>query len=831
MGVSMSGSVGGTSMQRPATPEARAGVERRRSKISRVAASTLAVAIVGSACTSGGEAPTEAARPPPGGTLRIGATWVILDPHVGYTHGPVVSLLAGWELLRCCLARTLLAYPGLSADEGGAVPVPDLATEQPEVSADGLTWTFRLRGGIRYAPPLGDVEVVAQDFVRALERAGDPDTSTDGYADFYSVVEGFAEFAEGRADRISGLEAPDEHTLVVRLTEPAGDLSARLALPAAAPIPPNPFDPDARLGVAEGHEFTYSRFLVSTGPYMFEGSEAVDLSAPADEREPPVGGDVARKVVLVRNPSWDPATDPLRAAIPDRIEIAIGFYSYDAPRGAADEEIEDLIVSGGLDLSFGVPSPAAAVERYRADPAIRDRVLLYPDGVIRYLDMNVAEPPFDDVHVRVAVNRALDKAELVRRYERTTGRTVAVARHVIPDGHLGNLLVDYDPYATPDARGDLSLARAAMARSRYDADGDGVCDDAACRRVLAVNAFPTPVARAVVERLAEIGIEVRFVPEVPGGTCFDRNVGRLHRAMCLGTGVIGDYPEPANYVPMLFEGRRIACAPPLNPGTCLNFSLLGATPDQLDRWGYEIGSVPSVDDRIARCVGEPDASRRSACWAELDVYLMEEVVPWVPLMVGTQGRVVSPRVELPVSMDEFGRLPALDRVSVTGEPAGPLPELVHVPASPLPPGEPGIPDGTYETTITRREALEAGLAPGRECVRRDEAVCIAGTYRLTVADGAWSTTSTAPGITCFAVPASVLELFGVEPPSGPVESVGREVRLGIPFAAEHCPGWGIVLRGSLVGDRLHLRYVWGQLGGGHAYDAVLFETHPWRKVA
>ena len=84
--------------------------------------------------------------------------------------------------------------------------------------------------------------------------------------------------------------------------------------------PSEPSDPDAVLGVAEGHTTNYGRVLVSSGPYMFEGSENLDFSVPAKDQEPVSGYVPGRSIVLVRNPSYDPATDGLRPAYPDRIE-------------------------------------------------------------------------------------------------------------------------------------------------------------------------------------------------------------------------------------------------------------------------------------------------------------------------------------------------------------------------------------------------------------------------------------------------------------------------------------------------------------------------------
>ena len=60
------------------------------------------------------------------------------------------------------------------------------------------------------------------------------------------------------------------------------------------------------MGVAEGHDRNYGRFLVASGPYMFQGSETMDFSAdPKDQTEAP-GYVPGRQIVLVRNPSWTP---------------------------------------------------------------------------------------------------------------------------------------------------------------------------------------------------------------------------------------------------------------------------------------------------------------------------------------------------------------------------------------------------------------------------------------------------------------------------------------------------------------------------------------------
>ncbi len=276
------------------------------------------VGIVAAACgDNGGDEPTSSATAdggdiPTGGTVRIAVSSepasAAFDPAKEYYQ-------LSFEILKCCLARTLYATNGKPVDEGGAELRPDIAADLPTVSEDQLTWTFPLKQGVMYSPPFEDVEVTAQDFVRAIEREADPKASAGGYSFYYSAIEGFDDFGTGDADTISGITAVDDYTLEVTVTEPTGDLGWRFAMSATTPIPPNG---DARLGAAEGHTKDYGRFLVSTGPYMFEGSEAMDFSLPADKQEPVSGYTPGRSIVMVRNPSWSAETDDLRPAYADR---------------------------------------------------------------------------------------------------------------------------------------------------------------------------------------------------------------------------------------------------------------------------------------------------------------------------------------------------------------------------------------------------------------------------------------------------------------------------------------------------------------------------------
>jgi ABC-type transport system substrate-binding protein len=567
-----------------------------------------------------------------------------LDPQKAFSSDP-------WELLRCCLLRTLLSYSGAPTARGGAILRPDLAASLPTVSADGRTWTFRLKPGLHYAPPLDQVQITTRDIIRALQREANPKASAGGYSFYYDVIDGFDAYARGEADSISGLEAPDDSTLRVHLVRPTGDLGERLAMPAAAPLSPNPTDPAAQLGVAEGHDDDDGAFLVASGPYMLEGAGELDFSIPPDQQRAAPGLIPGKAITLVRNPSWDPASDSLRGAFVDRIEVSIGGTLEDAS-AAIDAGRSDLVFYTG-------PSPQAPpeqVQAYQADPA-RGTVSVEPRDAVRYVALNLAIPPLDDVHVRKAINLVVNKARLQEVWGGPTA--TGVIGHIALDSLENNLLLNYDPFGTPGRGGSVEAARKEMALSRYDRDGDGMCNGPVCSNLLALgfddSVIPTNpgLSKEIARDLQAIGIGLDL-QLMPPGELFPRAYDPANHVALVLTAVWGkDYLNASTYFTQLFAAASVG-------GT--NTSLVGATSDQLKGWGYRVTEVPGVDDRIEGCLVQA-GSPQLRCWADLDQYLMENVVPWVPYFSEAHTQVV-PRRIVRYSYDQFANLPALDQIAL-----------------------------------------------------------------------------------------------------------------------------------------------------------------------
>jgi len=605
----------------------------------------LAIGMLTAACATAPSATPSGASfadVPRGGSLATAFTsrlTTTLDP-----QSPDAFLLTE-ELHRCCLSRTLMSYPGRPTEEGGTILQPDLASGMPEVSRDGLTWTFRLRPDIRYAPPLQGTSVISPDVIRALERYA---TLNPEFAatDFGPIV-GMAEFGAGSATTIAGLETPDDQTLVVRLTAPNGEMPDRFASAATAPIPPNPARV-ARFGIADGHDADWERFMVGTGPYMIERTADVDFSLPAAEQEPLSGYQPGATVVLVRNPSWDGSTDGLRPAYVERMDISIG----------SPDEIGDLaarVDEGTLHLVIqpGPPpqAPLEQIEAYQSNEQLRERLFINERNVVRFLSMNLAMPPLDDVHVRRAVNYAIDKAQLTGLIGGPVfGR---IAGHLANNSLTDNLLLDYDPFATPDHRGDIDLAREEMRQSRYDSDANGTCDHAACQGLRAVS-HPLLSSAEILDQLASIGIGLDAEAYEDPDALFEAAGDPTQQiAMVLGVSLIGNPADTSAFF-NIFTRQGIAAG--------LNYSLVGADSALLAESGYAVTEVPNVDARLAACTPLVGAAQ-TECWAELDQYLTQEVVPWVPYIFEGYVRTVSADVAH-YSFDQSIGLPALDQIAI-----------------------------------------------------------------------------------------------------------------------------------------------------------------------
>ena len=389
----------------------------------RAACLVLALALLGPACTGrDGDDGGDGVR---GGTLRV-----LSEDDIDALDTAVIYTPQGVAIGRA-YARSLYGYNLYGPPEKRADPVPDIASGPAQVSADRRTYTFTLRPGVRYAPPV-DREITAQDFITAIERFYVKDTGSPG-SQWANLIAGATAFGAGEADTISGLAAPDPHTLRITLDRPADDFLSMLARPNFAPVPKEHAD---NYGVGK----RYDGHVVGSGPYKLA------IYVP-DET-----------VVLDRNPHWDPATDPLRKAWVDRIQIKLNIRV---------SSIQRAIDRGTADLSLTSHVNAAQVPTLRADPERSGRLSVEPSGcqVFLVLGTHPGAGAISDVRVRRAVNYAIDKDAYRDALARRYGGHGELASTILAPTSLG--YQPYDLYPTPGGRGDPAKAKALLAEAGY----------------------------------------------------------------------------------------------------------------------------------------------------------------------------------------------------------------------------------------------------------------------------------------------------------------------------------------------------------------------------
>jgi hypothetical protein len=157
-----------------------------------------------------------------------------------------------------------------------------------------------------------------------------------------------------------------------------------------------------------------------------------------------------------------------------------------------------------------------------------------------------------------------------------------------------------------------------------------------------------------------------------------------------------DFPSASTFFPILLSGANIGV---------FNESMAGATAAQLRKYGYAVRSVPNVDSQMAACE-ELVFDAQTRCWARLDQYLSEQVVPWIPLTQEVNGWLFSPRVaRFTVDASIGTPMPALDNIQLEGTPSPPMPSASS-PPSPIS----RIPDGVYRVTVSLADIVQAGGA-------------------------------------------------------------------------------------------------------------------------
>ncbi len=332
-----------------------------------------------------------------GGTLRLATSGspLTLDPSAQYVHD-VTGLLR-------LTHRTLTTY---AVRDGATVLVPDLATDLGTASEDGLSWTFTLKKGLQYED---GSPVRAADVAYAIKRSFATEELPGGPSYQFEYLLG-GDTYQGPyrgGDDFAGVEAPDDRTVVIHLSQPWPSLPYYAAFTQTSPIPEE---------ADTGRQ--YGQRPIATGPYRFaEYTRGEEL-------------------VLVPNEHWDPASDAARYQFPDRIEVTFGQDRLEVAEAVMGSEGE-----AARTLSYdGVPAQI----HDEATGAHADQLVTGPSPCVSYVTLDVRKIPLE-------VRRAVAAAWPYDQIRRAGGITDMDA---VPATTIGPaVMAGFEPFVLPRLTG------------------------------------------------------------------------------------------------------------------------------------------------------------------------------------------------------------------------------------------------------------------------------------------------------------------------------------------------------------------------------------------
>ena len=270
--------------------------------------------------------------------------------------------------------------------------------------------------------------------------------------------------------------------------------------------------------------------------------------------------------------------------------------------------------------------------------------------------LNLTQPPFDDIHIRKAINWVVNKEALRKAWGGPFAGTVAT--HIAPDNMLADKLKGYAPYGS--GKGDVAKAKAEVKLSKYDTNHDGICDAQGVQEHLLDQrrsfAWRRPCCRRSSRTSKSIGMTLkdRVLKDAytPIGTV------RLNTPFSTRPGWGKDYADPYAFFGANFDSRAIT------PTGNANRGLVGLTPALVKKFGVKgtVTGIPSVDKDLDNCQTKLEGAR-PVCYAALDKKLMTQVVPWVPYLWANYTNVISKNVTQ-WQFDQFSAVTAYAHVAV-----------------------------------------------------------------------------------------------------------------------------------------------------------------------
>lgn len=491
------------------------------------------------------------------GATKGGTFTVIRQTKISHMDPQRVYSFAG--LMAAPLYARFLTY-WKDDGKGNLTLIGDLATTPGKnVNGDCKVWEYTLKDGIKFEDGSA---ITSKEVAYGIARSFNPDlTSGPTYVQEWLAdspqYDKVWDFNANKDSLPPGLTTPDAKTIRFEFKKPRCDLPFALSLPASAPLPP-----DKDTGVNLDND------PFSSGPYKITTNT------------------VGVETVLERNEHWDPNTDAVRHAYPDKIVWEFGpDFTAGANRVIAD--------TGGDQAAIAFNGvPGELMSKVVNDSALQSRILNSPTPSANRLSINTQR--VKDLAVRQALNFAIDREGLIKTLG---GPTVAAPlTTLMPPSTLG--WKSYDAYPAGQ-NGNIDKAKELLAGKTPEL-------------VLGVrdNELNTALGTQLKNNLEKAGFKIT-VKLIPADSYLDETQKKDNAWDIYLSSWAADWPSGASILPVLFDGRGIRAEGNSNVSYMNN------------------DAVNAEFDRILAMEPADQAPE----WTKVDKRIMTEIAPAVPLYV------------------------------------------------------------------------------------------------------------------------------------------------------------------------------------------------------
>ncbi len=378
---------------------------------------------------------------------------------------------------------------------------PLLAAEMPQVSDDGLTYTIKIKQNVPYHddPAFKGAKrtLKASDFITQIKRLAWKPTNSNGWWLFDGKIVGINKFRDSAGDdfekfkslHIEGLQAPNDHTLVIKLTEPYPQMMYALAMGFTSPMP---------IEVLTEYGNDLARHMVGTGPFKlaeFQALSGVTLKkfeGYANSTYPTKGDRIAHgNDMLVDAGKSLPFLDQINFKIIK--EDQTRWLNFRAGK-------IDLLVVPKDNFSTAVAADGGLTEELKKENVA---LIIGPTLTYWWLEFNMTDAVVGEaknLKLRQAISHAIDFNKYIEVFTNNVGQR---ANSIYPPGIPG-----YDPAKRLPYDYDLEKAKKLLAEAGYP-NGEGL--PVIKFDVRGSSARNRQESQFIKSELAKLGIEVEVI--------------------------------------------------------------------------------------------------------------------------------------------------------------------------------------------------------------------------------------------------------------------------------------------------------------------------------